>query len=93
MDTDIRYGCLVEFRDECLGEPDGLFFEPNLNTACPVFGLVKEDPGTGHRFRNWVIAQSFTAIASLVLTGCSAFYSVLPWGENNRGIVLLASTT
>ena len=66
MEADILFGYLVEFRNECLVEPDCPFFEPDLNAACPVFGLVKEDLGTGYCFRNWVIVQSFITIAYLV---------------------------
>jgi hypothetical protein len=33
MKADILFGYLVEFRDECLGEPDCSFFKPDLNAA------------------------------------------------------------
>jgi hypothetical protein len=66
MEADILFCYLVEFRDECLREPDGPFFEPDFNAARPVFGLVKENLGMGYWFRNRVIAQSFTTIAPLL---------------------------
>lgn len=37
--ADVLLGCLIQFRDQCLGEPDHSFFDTDLYPADTVIGL------------------------------------------------------